>query len=314
MAEIPPKPERQQQVVMAGTPHTGKTTFLALFYLTLTNQKRTRLRLASWFGEREYLNEIADQLLSCTEANRTPLPDPRALDLPLETPAGEVVRLEIPDLSGELWQEALAHRRWPADIEERVEQADAKLVFVHSREIDSGPSINASYRAQQILDGFDGPAATSEDEKGPNLGADAPKPAANGDPGAQEAPGRGHGGLPGSPPTQVDLLDLIQLTCEQRGPRPTRLGLIISAWDRASGDPETFVSQNLPMLDQYLKANSSWLESRVFGVSAQGGRFDDPEHREALAALDPVDRAVIKTASGHDADVGDIVEWAIGLD
>lgn len=313
MAEIPLAPMRQHQVLMVGTPHTGKTTFLALFYLALVHQKRTRLRLASWFGEREYLNEIAGRLLSCTEANRTTMGDVHQLDLPLLTPPNDVVQLEIPDLSGELWQEALVNRKWPADLDARIDEADAKLIFVHAREIDSGPSINAVYRLEQILNKAQ-PASgghTPSSEQSPAQEASAPIHEDGGSPRGSNA-FRGHGGLPGRPPTQVDLLDLIQLTCEQRGPRPTRLGLVLSAWDDA-GDPETFVRDSLPMLHQYLRSNSPWLDSRIFGVSAQGGRFDDPQRRAELAELDPVERARIRLG-GDDGDVGDIVEWAIGID
>src|SRR4051794_20496326 len=110
-------PDARRQVVLVGTPHTGKTTFLALFYLALTTAKGTRLRLASWVGEREHLNEIGDRLLRCTSAARTPISEQRKLDLPLETPDGDVVHLEIPDLSGEIWQEALLHRQWSIEIE-----------------------------------------------------------------------------------------------------------------------------------------------------------------------------------------------------
>jgi hypothetical protein len=313
VAEFPAAPERQHHVVLVGTPHTGKTTFLALFYLALVHEKRTRLRLASWFGEREYLNEIADGLLSCTEANRTPMGDVRKLDLPLLTPRDDGVRLQIPDLSGELWQEALTYRKWPAGLDQRIDEADSKLVFVHVDEIDSGPSINAVFRLNQILNEGQPDSATVEASEGQAL---AEGSADTGQQGGGDAsgvnPSGGHGDLAGRPPTQVDLLDLIQLTCEQRGSRPTRLGLVISAWDGA-GDPEAFVRDSLPMLHQYLRANASWLESRIFGVSAQGGPFDDPTRRAELAGVDPVERAIVKSGSA-DADVGDIVEWAIGLD
>jgi hypothetical protein len=281
---------------MIGTPHTGKTTFLALFYLALINAKRTRLRLASWFGDREHLNAISKRLLRCTEAARTAMDEERRLDLPLETPNGEVVRLRVPDLSGELWQEALLHRQWSIDVDEQVQEAQGKLVFFHANEIDTGPSINAVHQAAAIL------------------GADTELPrSADNDEGQSGVVAGTHGGFPGHPPTQVDLVDLIQVTCEQRGSRPTRLCLIISAWDEATGTPGDFVATNLPLLNQYLEANRSWLSCKIFGVSAQGGRFDQTDARERLAEQDAVERAIIKTAEGNDAEIGSIVEWALGL-
>lgn len=295
MTDTPSQPPAQSELLMIGAPHTGKTTFLALFYLALVNAKRTRLQLASWFGDREHLNEIADRLQSCTQAARTPMSEQRRLDLPLETPDGEVVRLCVPDLSGELWQEALVNRQWSVDIDERVQTAQAKLVFLHSNEIDAGPTINAVHQLTTIL-------GDREELSTPT----------NGD-AEVEAHSVTHGGFPGRPPTQVDLVDLVQLCCEQRGPRPARLCLIISAWDQATGTPGDFVSTNLPLLSQYLATNRSWLDCQIFGVSAQGGRFDEEDEREQLAERDAIERAVIKAAGGEDTEVGYIVEWAVGL-
>lgn len=281
---------------MIGVPRTGKTSFLALFYLALINAKRTRLQLASWFGEREHLNAIADGLQRCTQAARTPMSEQRQLDLPLQAPNGELVHLHVPDLSGELWEEALIHRQWSADVDGRVRRAHAKLVFLHSREIDTGPSINAVHESATML------------------GADQVSPSAVESDGTQtRAPAATHGGFPGRPPTQVQLVDLIQLCCEERGPRPARLCLIVSAWDQASGTPGDFVATNLPLLWQYLESNRSWLTCQIFGVSAQGGRFDEANERGKLAERDAVERAIIKMTDGDGADVGDVVEWALGL-
>src|SRR5947209_5563141 len=110
-----PEPLLKRELLLLGLPHAGKTTFLALFYLALTKRRATSLQLAKWAGDLEYLNEIAHDLMSGTEADHTTHDERRReLDMPLEGADGTVFELRIPDLSGERWRDALVSRRWDA--------------------------------------------------------------------------------------------------------------------------------------------------------------------------------------------------------
>jgi len=82
-------------------------------------------------------------------------------------------------------------------------------------------------------------------------------------------------------PTQVQLVELLQslrqppLDC---GPR--RLAVMISVWDKAAGeqkDPEPFLKEKLSLLYQYLSSGRDGWTWRVYGVSAQGGEYDNSE-------------------------------------
>src|SRR5437763_14610891 len=102
----------QRQLLMSGLQYMGKTTFLGIFYLALLEEPKD-LRLTSYQDDREYLNEIAGRLMSCTEAVHTEMDEHRELSLSLEIKdSGEPVALKIPDLSGETWEAAVVERYW----------------------------------------------------------------------------------------------------------------------------------------------------------------------------------------------------------
>jgi hypothetical protein len=83
---------------------------------------------------------------------------------------------------------------------------------------------------------------------------------------------------PSQAPTQVQLVGLLQHF--ERPPLvagPRRLVIMISAWDKAEGEqllPEPFLGAKLPLLDQYLRSGRDRWDWRVYGVSAQGGEYD----------------------------------------
>lgn len=282
-----------RQLVLAGLPYTGKTSFLALFYLALMNGSTQKLQLGSYQDDREYLNEIADRLMRCEEAIHTQVEEHRELSLSIElsTP-NATATLRIPDLSGETWEEAVLRRYWSREVDEQVRASEAILIFIHPERIDMGPSIDAVDEALAALSGESQHTQQAT---------------------SQEA-NQGTLELKGDPPTQVLLVDLLQLTVEQRGLRPARACVIVSAWDKVSEklSPDTFISRNLPLLDQYISANRKWLSARTYGVSAQGGDFTKSANK--LAKRDPVERAKVIAGGGEKIAIEDPIAWALGLD
>jgi len=95
---------------------------------------------------------------------------------------------------------------------------------------------------------------------------------------------------------------------------------MISAWDKAEGeglDPKAFLSAKLPLLDQYLKSNRDGWNWRVYGVSAQGGEYDQDKNgttpRAEAARLRELDRPSerIKLVFGDSRthDLTEPLEW-----
>jgi Double-GTPase 1 len=284
-----------RQLLMAGFQETGKTSFLALFYTALVNRGTELLELASYQDDREYLNEINRRLLRCEPAVHTEMQEQRELALSLTVRrTGEPASLRIPDLSGETWDHAVLNRAWSRDTEQQVRESEAVLLFLHPDKIDAGPTIGALAEAVSALSG----------ERQEGSGADDPDT-------EQEAAAA----MVGDPPTQVLLTDLLQLVVEQRGPRPARACLLVSAWDRLPQPsiPGDFISTNLPLLSQYISSNQDWLSVRTYGVSAQGGDFEDADSRHALVKEDAVERSFVVDGAGQSVTIESPVAWALGL-
>jgi hypothetical protein len=122
-------------------------------------------------------------------------------------------------------------------------------------------------------------------------------------------------------PTQVQLVDLLQhLGRPPLDAGPRRLVVMISAWDKAEGEglqPEPFLCAKLPLLDQYLRCGRNRWDWRVYGVSAQGGEYDqnkpDARPREEAARLRDLDlpskriKLVFGNTESHDLTAP--LEW-----
>ena len=92
-------------------------------------------------------------------------------------------------------------------------------------------------------------------------------------------------------PQQVQLVDLLDsFSDDPLKMRPARIAVVVSAWDRAHGGstPEGWLEDHMPLLSQYLATHSDKFETRVYGVSAQGGHVpskenpDEPSNRDEL--------------------------------
>jgi hypothetical protein len=297
----------EKQLLMAGLPGTGKTTFLALLWLAIVGGRTPGVKLADYQDDRTYLNGIGARLQHCDPTLHTELGEDRALKLSLlvgETDDPAV--LDIPDLSGETWREAATDRHWPSRVEALATGNKGLLLFMHGREFDAGATIGQVNELTDILsqgsdEGSEATGHATGDTGGHGQLPEGPPSDANGK--------SGH-----IPPTQVALVDALQLICEQRGLRPARVSIVISAWDLVGEGvtPREFVAKNLPLLVQYLEANEDWLEVQIFGLSAQGGDFEDADSRENLAKVDAVERAIVQDRGGGDVGVHEIALWALG--
>ena len=81
-------------------------------------------------------------------------------------------------------------------------------------------------------------------------------------------------------PTQVQIIDLLQMVLEIRK-RRTNLGIIFSAWDLVDpseqNDVRAFLVKRMNMLWQYLESNKKVVNTKIWGVSAIGGKIEDSE-------------------------------------
>lgn len=281
----------EHSVVIIGLPGSGKTTFLAaLWHLISARDVETALKFDTLgIGSKAHLNEIAARWRNAQVQDRTGVGGHRVVTMQLKNAAGAPVRVTFPDVAGEAFRRMWEERDCPPDIAEIV-KAGSVLLFIHSDTIR--------------------PPKWVVDEV--TLSREAGLPMSDG----EEVPWH-----PRLAPTQVQLVDLLQLL---RAPPldvgRRRLAIMLSAWDKASGEglsPQTYLERKLPMLAQYLRSGADGWTWQVYGLSAQGGDYDPvgsggPQNPQAqtLRNLDrPSTRIQVVAGNKETHDLTEPLAW-----
>ena len=251
----------EQSVVVLGLPGSGKTTFLgALWHVVTERDIETRLHFGGLHvGDSAHLNEIARRWRNAEVQARTATSGARSVGMNLVDAGGNRFRLTFPDVPGEAYQ-----RMWEArDCEPEVSQglrAVGVLLFIHSDTIVPPRWLVDEVHLSEAM----GVERVVEDEE------------TDWD--------------PAGAPTQVKLVDILQML--QRSPLHVgarRLAVMLSAWDKVESEgvsPTEFLDTRLPLLAQHLRRSTNSWSTRVYGLSAQGGDYDDGTGATARASAD----------------------------
>lgn len=290
MASIEPN------VSIVGLPGSGKTTFLAaLWHLVQSGEIPTRLRYGSMSNEDyAYLNQIVKLWRRATEQGRTQIAGMKSIAMHLVDSDGRPIRVSFPDVPGENYRAMWEERKVDEGLAENLSAANIMLLV-------NGDRIRAPAWITERLHLAD------KVEKG-----------------SAEEPVRWEAKLA---PTQVQLVDLLQHLMRaplDRGPR--RLAVMIGAWDQVEGEgltPVDFQAAKLPLLDQYLKSGRDGWTFRTYGLSAQGGEFDENDENKAsvkaradadrLRDLDVLSTRIRLLSDGFEShDLTEPLEWLMG--
>ena len=279
-------------VVAFGLPSSGKTTFLAaLWHLVTANEVDSPLTLVSLrAGEGGHQHALAERWLRAQEQDRTRHSGNRTVTISLRAGDMPEFLLSFPDVAGESFQMMWESRECDESVASLLRSAGVML-FVHADTIKS---------PGWIVD-------------------DAKEYAALGLPAEEGVPIPWH---PRFAPTQVQLIDLLQSL--QRHPLdigPRRLAVILSAWDTAMGEglsPKDYLGRHLPLLEQYLNHghDDGW-EFRIYGVSAQGGKYDEvdavaSEDADRMRAMDvPSHRILVVDGEAIANDLTTPIHWLL---
>jgi double-GTPase-like protein len=239
----------ERSMIICGLPGSGKTTFLAaLWHLVTSREIETALRFESLRnGDASHLNALSARWRNAKIQDRTEMAANRLVSMNLLASGGNPVRLTFPDLSGESYRRMWEERDCDPAVAEMLTTGEGLLLFVHADQIQAPKSVVE---------------VATQSKK---LGIDV----ADG----QDAPWS-----PRLAPTQVQLVDLLQLLrLPPLNLGPQRVAIMLSAWDKVAPEnrtPEAFLAERLPLFDQYLRSGADGWTWRVFGVSAQGGDYE----------------------------------------
>lgn len=255
-----------RNVLIIGEHNTGKTVFFIQSFGRL-NDGRSRLRLVSQPENMTLITKGMDQLGDGRAPSHTPEGTHEDLRLDVEDASGQAFSIVWPDYAGEQVTRMALTRAADEAWESRVLSSSAWLLFVR-------------------LDHATVPRDTVSSMPGPPLHlASAP-----------DADSEGSGGDAEDVPENTDqarMVETLQLLLHTRGLGISRpidsvpLAVIVSCWDELNlpegTRPDDTLTQKLPLLAAFVRANWSESSRVVFGLSAQGKRLDsttpDREYR-----------------------------------
>ncbi|RWE24773.1 MAG: hypothetical protein EOS41_14380 [Mesorhizobium sp.] len=336
--------------VVIGFQGSGKTTYAAaLWHLVDARAKEapTVLSKGTHRGDYGYLEAIAGAWESGYQVKRSGVGTwlPIAINLTSQAIEGDI-ELSFVDMSGETFEQIFASREYDARVETMARGCEGLLLFVSAdRKIDDAtlvaigmsdpdemPDEIEDEDEDELLDelSFSGDGATqdatspkSETDKGVSEPASAEAVQPMEGPTSTVA-AKPSDFTPALTPRQVQIVDLLDAFADPPVElKPARIAVIISAWDLVGSGvtPEHWLARTMPLLDQYLKNLPNEVETRIYGVSAQGGRLpkrdkpNEPSDRDALLA-EPVASRRIRVV-GHNAGAHDLthpIAWLSGLE
>ncbi|MDK2126225.1 TRAFAC clade GTPase domain-containing protein [Parachitinimonas caeni] len=292
--------------VIMGLPASGKTTFLAALWHLIAggDETKCRLTLERLDGDKSYLNEIGSAWRSFTEVPRTSQLSPMDVAIQLkDCHTGISGTARFPDLAGEVYDRQIAERRCRAEFLEEISSDNGILFFISADVTDATESFSVlEFNAQST---FAINAKNTIDSKmvGEITGGDGPPP-----------PNDFQEWEPKHLPTQVKIVQLLSdLLCPPFEPRCRRLAVMISAWDLTEPmmyEPQEWLAKEMPLVDQFLRANELVFKYRIYGVSAQGVNLKNHEAVEQLADRTPSERIQI---IGPDCDKHDLTAPLVWL-
>ena len=249
----------RDSIIMIGAPDSGKTNYLARLWRALTGENAS-LQATQQPDDVRYVLDALTHLLQGTFAPRTDTNvdvDGRHCSIKVaweREGATKHAELLVPDVSGELWADAVQTNELPETWVASVRQSIGALLFVR---IDS----------DQHIPSLDWVTARERLEVG---GEDAESQI----------------------PTDVQLCEFLRFLelflAKDAGVGKPRVGVLVAAWDildehRSRQGPKAYIRHEFPRFSDRL-ADISTVEVEVFGVSVVGGDFRDEAFRDRFLA------------------------------
>lgn len=302
-------------VLLIGGPDSGKTNFVGCLWEAL-NDRKGELVAPTAPQRVKYVEDALEHLMQGRFAPRT---DPGTEDhaesfsIPVykkDSPDADPRHIVVPDVTGELWKNAVETSLISPAWMTALEEAHGVLLFVRVGSDQNVAPLDwvtsarlLSLRAKRVAAAAKAQAAEARVE------VEAQEP--------EEQP-------PAVIPTQVQLCELIRFlehASRAKGAKsPKRVAILVTAWDRvddmrSKAGPRAYIGSEFPLLDGRLTSLAN-LEVEVFGVSVVGGDFVDQEFQKAYLDGDPKAAGyVVRSTGGKVERVHDLtvpVAWVLG--
>lgn len=302
-----------KSIILIGGPDSGKTNYLARLWPSF-QRKKGELRADKTPADISYVDSAVEHLMKGEFAPRSDrnLEVGRAdfsIDVRAESGNGELRRLMIPDISGELWTKAVATSEISAEWLNLLQKSEGAILFVrHASDQTVQPLDWVTARsALNILGGDDSDAEGGVDREA----ADQTEPHIDN----QEQP----------IPTQVLLCELLRylstfLANKADGSAP-KVSVVITAWDIVGPElrdegPRKYLEQEFPLFAGRLACESR-LSIKIFGASIVGGDLnDDPDFKETYFDKHITEHGYVVVQEPDSIQMGDDITlpiaWAIG--
>ena len=301
-----------KRILFAGMYDSGKTTFIAALWDYINSDKQNKkLTLNSLANsEHQYLDMIRSEWLQCKKVTRTHLNKQENVRMDiLEVSSDKNIFIDIPDISGELFDKHFQQRDWSEDYAKLITQTKGILIF-----------INPNDSKNQTV--FITDVNNIENEIGEILAPDDSKV-------ADIVPSQKEDNEEGSiefgawndehTSNQVKLVETLQFVDSYKQlSEPLRVSIIISRWDMVEKNgnitPETWLESRMPLLSQYLICNKDIFESKFFGVSAQGCDYGTEAQPnlvdiERMLSIEPSERPLVKYGKDFINDITVPITW-----
>lgn len=278
-----------RSIILLGGPDSGKTNYIGRLWHALDSGAGV-LRAVEQPNDINFVLEVADHLFQGSFAPRTEHSDMRR-DFEVVVAAekdGPQSKVIVPDISGELWRNAVIDNEISPEWIEELKQADAALLFIR-------------VGSDQDVRPLDWVTSRNYLEKIGN---------------AEDQ------GIP----TQVMLCELIHfledsLAKREDGGLP-RLSVVVSAWDLVDPDkfaqgPVAYLEREYPLVAGRL-ADLDALDVQVFGLSVVGGDLKhDVAYRHSFLEQGLDEQGWVTVYDGGNwlkyNDVTLPISWAVGL-
>ncbi|MCP3024546.1 hypothetical protein [Cupriavidus basilensis] len=304
-------------LLVVGMPNSGKSTFIAaLRHLLVADEVAIDLCSIELSESEGHLNRLENRWLDCEEMERTKPATEGWVELKVQDKRTYAhLTLRIPDLRGEAFEQPACIGQCDADLFDALADADGILLFTNADREDDALLIDdlLDLLGPDILD-------ANEPESPPEEDSETINTLSNGSEVAPAGEDAENAFKPEEMPEEVKLVEFLQVA--NRRPlssRRRKIAIIISAWDvvgtNVKGDgitAELWFATRRPMLSQFIEANSDLWDTRVYGVSAQGGRL--PEDKSALEKVRvPSKRIRIVGHGAAEHDLSAPLRWMLPL-